>query len=82
MAEVRFPAEAKEFSVLHSVQTGSGTHPDPYPNGTGGDFLGVKRPESEVDDSPSPSTEVNNDEAIPPLPHTYVAIDPSKLDLI
>jgi hypothetical protein len=25
-AGVRFPAEAKRFSVLHSVHTGSGTH--------------------------------------------------------
>jgi hypothetical protein len=26
-AGVRFPAEARNFSLLHSVQTGSGAHP-------------------------------------------------------
>jgi hypothetical protein len=34
---VRLPA-IQEFSLLHSVQTGSGANPRSYPNGTGGDF--------------------------------------------
>jgi hypothetical protein len=33
-----------EFSLLHVVQTGSGTHPTSYPMGTGDIFLGIKRP--------------------------------------
>jgi hypothetical protein len=30
----RFPAGSREFSFLHSVQTGSGAHPASYPMGT------------------------------------------------
>jgi hypothetical protein len=32
--EVRFPAEARNFSLLHSVQTGPGAHPTSYPTDT------------------------------------------------
>jgi hypothetical protein len=32
----------QEFSILHSVQTGSGVHPTSYPMGTGGFFPGGK----------------------------------------
>jgi hypothetical protein len=32
-AGVRFPAGARHFSILHSVQTGSGAHPPSYPMG-------------------------------------------------
>jgi hypothetical protein len=35
-AGVQFPARGKRFSLLHSVQTGSGAHPASYPMGTGG----------------------------------------------
>jgi hypothetical protein len=42
------------------VQTGSGTHPAFYPRGVGCFFLGVKRPEHEVDHSPSFSVDVKN----------------------
>jgi hypothetical protein len=40
---VRSPAEAKDFSSSLCVHTGSETHPDSYPMGTGGRFPGVKR---------------------------------------
>jgi hypothetical protein len=33
MAEVQFPARKTDFSLLHSVQTNSGTHPASYPVG-------------------------------------------------
>jgi hypothetical protein len=32
---IKFPTEAREFSLLHSVQTGSGAHPASYPMGKG-----------------------------------------------
>jgi hypothetical protein len=38
MAEFRFPAEARDFSLHYSVQTGSGAHPASYTMGTGGSF--------------------------------------------
>jgi hypothetical protein len=41
-AGVRVLAEVRYFSLLHSVQTGSGALPVSYPMGTGGYFLGVK----------------------------------------
>jgi hypothetical protein len=34
-----FSAEAKDFALLHGVQTGSGAHPASYPMGTGGSIL-------------------------------------------
>jgi hypothetical protein len=55
---VRFPAEAGNFSLLHSVQTGSGTHPPSYPMGALS--LGVKRPGREADHSLPSSTEIKN----------------------
>jgi hypothetical protein len=39
---VRIPAEAKNFSLHHRVQTGSGAHPASYPVGTRGSFPGGK----------------------------------------
>jgi hypothetical protein len=39
---------AQEFSLLHVVQIGSGTHPVSYPMGTGGLFPGVKRPHHQL----------------------------------
>jgi hypothetical protein len=41
--ELRVFHNRKEFSPLHSVQTGSGAHPASYPMGTGGFSSGVKR---------------------------------------
>jgi hypothetical protein len=67
---VRFPAGASDFSLLHSVQTGSGAHPYSYPIGTAGSFGGIKRPGREADHSPPFSVEVKNGGAIPQLPHT------------
>jgi hypothetical protein len=44
-ARIRFPAEARNLSLLHSVQNGPGIHPAPLP-GTlfswGSSFRGVK----------------------------------------
>jgi hypothetical protein len=40
------------FSLFHSVQIGSGAHPDSYTMGTGGSFPEVKQPRSEADHSP------------------------------
>jgi hypothetical protein len=40
---VRFPAEEKDFSFSHCVQTSSEANPASYPKGTGGAFPGVKR---------------------------------------
>jgi hypothetical protein len=44
------------FSLLHSVQTGSGTHPA-Y-RGGGGSFSGVNRPVRQADQSPPTSAVV------------------------
>jgi hypothetical protein len=41
-AGVRFPVEAKDFSLLHSGQTGSGAHPASHPLDTGDSFPGGK----------------------------------------
>jgi hypothetical protein len=41
--EVRSPTEAKDFSSILCVQTGSGAHPVSCTMGTGGPFPGVKR---------------------------------------
>jgi hypothetical protein len=57
-ALVRFPVGAKDFSLLHSVQTGSGAHLTSYPMGTRGPFPGVKNSEREADHITS-SAEVN-----------------------
>jgi hypothetical protein len=39
-SRVRFPARARNFSLHHRVQNGSGAHPASYPMGTRGSFLG------------------------------------------
>jgi hypothetical protein len=48
-SRVRFPVGAGNFSLHHRVQNGSGAHPAPYPMGTRGLSLGVKRPGRETD---------------------------------
>jgi hypothetical protein len=48
---VRFPARLRDFSLLHSVQTGSGVHLASYAMGTWNLFAGVKRPGREADHS-------------------------------
>jgi hypothetical protein len=50
---VRTPAEAKDFSSILCVQTGSEAHPASYPTGTGSTFHGGKeRPGRNADHSP------------------------------
>jgi hypothetical protein len=65
----RFPAGARDFSLLHSVQTESVAHPASYPVGTGGGgrFHGVKHPGREADHSSPSRAEVKNGGAISPL---------------
>jgi hypothetical protein len=63
------PRKGQDFSLLRSLQTGSGAHPTSYAM----DIvrllpLGVKRPGLEADHSPPSSVEIKNDGAIPPLP--------------
>jgi hypothetical protein len=41
-SRVRFPAEARNFSLHHRVQNGSGAHLASYQRGTRGYFLGDK----------------------------------------
>jgi hypothetical protein len=68
MARVRFPAW-QYFSLLHSIQTGSGGPPIFLSNGYRGLFApGVKRPEREADHSSSSSAKDKNGGALPPLP--------------
>jgi hypothetical protein len=50
-AEVQFPSGARIFSLLHSVQTGSGAHSTSYSVDTGGSLPGLKRPGRETDHS-------------------------------
>jgi hypothetical protein len=52
-----------------SCRPGSLMLPGSYSEGTGDDFSGVKRPESESDHSPPSSAEVKNGGTIPPLLH-------------
>jgi hypothetical protein len=40
-AGVRFPSEARDFSLLHSVQTGSGADPAYYTMSPGGKAAGA-----------------------------------------
>jgi hypothetical protein len=63
-AGVRFPAGVRNFSVLHSVQSGSGSFSLPF-----NVYLGVKRPGHEADHSPPSNAMAKNGGAIPPLPH-------------
>jgi hypothetical protein len=69
--EVRFAAGARGFSLVHSVQTDSGSHPASCQMGTGGYFHGVKRSGREADHSSTSSDEVKIGEAIIPLPHKF-----------
>jgi hypothetical protein len=43
---VRFPTRARDFSQLHSVQTGYGAHPALHPMGIGCTFPGGKAAEA------------------------------------
>jgi hypothetical protein len=53
-------AGAGNFSLHHHVQAGSGFHPASYPMGTRGSFLGVKRPEHEVETTLPSNADVKN----------------------
>jgi hypothetical protein len=53
---VRFPAGARHFSPLHSIQTGSEAHPASSPSGAEGSFPGGK-----ADHSPPFTAEVKNE---------------------
>jgi hypothetical protein len=46
------PGKARDFSLLHSVQTDSGAHPASYKIDTGGSVTGIKQPGLESDNSP------------------------------
>jgi hypothetical protein len=60
--EVRFPAEAKDFSSSLCVQTGSGAHPASCRMGTGDPSPeGKARPGRDADHSPPSSAEVVNE---------------------
>jgi hypothetical protein len=69
-AGVPFPAGLRDYSPLHSVQTGSGAHPASNLLRTVAHSPGVKRLGHEDDGLPRPSTEVKNGGAITPLPRT------------
>jgi hypothetical protein len=61
-AEAEAEAEAVDFSSSLCVQTTSGAHPDSYPMGTAGPFLGDKEwPGRDGDHSPSSSSEVKKE---------------------
>jgi hypothetical protein len=73
-AGIRFPAVAI-YSILHSVQIGSGAQPPSYPTSAGGCFPGVKRERRQNNCSPPSSAEVKIGGAtIPSLsPHVFMA---------
>jgi hypothetical protein len=58
MIGVRIPVGDRNFSLHHSVRTGSGIHSASYPVGIRGYFPGVKRLGYEVDRSPPSSAGV------------------------
>jgi hypothetical protein len=66
-AGVRIPAEARDFSLLHSGQTGSGAH-QPVQLVQGAFSQEINRPEREADHSPPSRAEVKNGGATPTLP--------------
>jgi hypothetical protein len=59
-SRVRVLGGAGNFSLHHSVQTGSGFHQASYPMGTRASFLGVERQGREADHSPLSSADVKN----------------------
>jgi hypothetical protein len=63
---VRFPAGARNVSLLPIVQTGSRVHPASYQISRG-----VKRPEREANHSPPFSDEIVVGGAVPPLSRIY-----------
>jgi hypothetical protein len=61
---VRFSAKARDFSLLHSVQTVSGAHPSSYPMGIGCFPPGIFSSGLEADHSHPSIDEVKNGGAI------------------
>jgi hypothetical protein len=60
--QVRYPAEAKDYSLYLCVQNSSGAHPASCPMGNMGPFLwGKARPERDADHSPPSCAEVMNE---------------------
>jgi hypothetical protein len=68
-AGVRFPAEASDFFLPHSVQTTLGPTQPPIQWVPLTSPPGVKQQRRKTDHSPPFSVEVKNGGAIPPLPH-------------
>jgi hypothetical protein len=73
MDGVRFPAEARDFSLFHNIQTSSTVQLASHLVGSG--YQGVlsprvKRPGLEADNSPPSNVVVKNDEAIVLLSYT------------
>jgi hypothetical protein len=68
MGVLRFPAGARDFSLLHRVQTRSWAHLVSYPMGIRGSFPRGKAG-CEAAHSPTSSGKVTNGGDIPPLPH-------------
>jgi hypothetical protein len=64
---VRLPA-VQDFSLLHSVQADSGTHPASF-SLSGTISPGTNWQRREADHTPPSSAKVKNSGAIPPLPH-------------
>jgi hypothetical protein len=52
---------ASDFSVLYSIQIGSGANPASYSVNTGKSFPALKLPESEFNNSRAASAEIKND---------------------
>jgi hypothetical protein len=67
---VQLQTGVSDFSLLYSVQTGSGTPQPPRLWLSGSLSLGVKWPGCEAGDSPPSNSEVENSEPVPPLPYT------------
>jgi hypothetical protein len=67
---VRFPADARDFSLFQSAQVDSDVHAASQPKSNGGSSRRVKRPERD-DHSPQLRSKVKMRGVIPPLPHRH-----------
>jgi hypothetical protein len=61
---VQFSVGARDFSLVHGIQTSSGAYLASSPMGTGGSFPGHKVAWSETDHLPFPSAEVKSGGAV------------------
>jgi hypothetical protein len=59
---------ARDFSLLHSVQTDAEAHPVTYPTTPS---MGLKRPGHKVNHSPPSIAEVKIGGTLTPFPHTF-----------